>query len=109
MIWAVILHTQVLENYGDGEKPWWKPKGGESIWAYNLECEVMPNYSQHPAEVLEKIETRDSIHFIEMVRSVEIIPLEEAEERLAIKDDDYERYFDQVRQIRGGVHTYKPG
>ena len=40
---ALVIETQYYENYGDDVVPYWKPKGGTSLWIANVpeDCKAM--------------------------------------------------------------------
>jgi hypothetical protein len=112
---AIIAHTQVLENYGSPDKPHWKCKGGDAYYIANLVTD------QSSATVVQiagnlpparEVETRDSNMLIEYCRSFEAIDVAEAERRAAINvnDDDLDPdvYFSAVTR-RGHVETYRMG
>lgn len=108
---AVILHTQCLENYGSVGEPWWKCKGGMSVYVANIEGHVDKTMVLNglPNEVAE-VETRNSSMYIEYVKDVEFTSVEEAERRAAINMDDpclsHEEFFDAIYKL-DMINNYK--
>lgn len=109
--WAVIVYTQILENYGGKNHPWWKAKGGDAVWAMNI---VVPKDAhidnavvlEHmPENVRSILESRDNNDYIETIVDIAVISTGEAEMRKNIGDDS-EHYLSKIWEIRGGAQTY---
>lgn len=100
---ALILSTFCLENYGDAEKPWWKPKGGAEYWLCTVQGEFndMQLYNGF-SELVAKHCTRDSSHYIEMMRDIRLISVEEAE-RLCIETEEN---YDPCRKTATATTLY---
>ncbi len=108
MAQAVIIHTQVLENYGSPLEPYWKRKGGSSYYIANVEGEVdktmILNGLNH---IISEYEERRSCMVIETVGDVELTTVEDAEERslidrddIALDYDDYIRYVEKAPNVQ---------
>lgn len=89
---ALVVKTFALENYGDAEKPHWKRKCGSTTWVANVRGKPDFLRACNLAGVIQdaapNLETRNSTGFIEMVDSVEVLALAEAERRAAIDTRD---------------------
>lgn len=113
--YAIVAHTQVLENYGSAEQPHWKLKFGTSYWLADVEFAQ----DKTPEEAVEycgnlpnrgEIEIRNSAHTIEFIKSFEAISQEEACQRhfeINIEDEDistedYLRYLKRPRGVWSG-------
>jgi hypothetical protein len=110
---AIIAHTQVLENYGQPLKPYWKLKPGEALWVANLEIGSAKE-AQAVAlnmEPVRAVETRDNPMMIEYVTRIEAITVEEARRRANIDtsnpDIDTDTYFSAVKRADHYISTYK--
>ena len=109
--YAIIAHTQVIENKGEPLHPSWRLKGGTSHWLAN----VMACNGQQATAIanrlpeIHQLETRDSSMMIEYVTRFEAVTVEEARERAAIDPDSddisSEEYFRAIR-CRGYIETY---
>lgn len=104
--YAVIVETQVLENYGDAYKPHWKTKGGDTIWAFNFTSKKVPNEiqilnSRFPE--LDHIECRNSAMYIEFITNIRFISVYEAEIRSKINLLDPnltpDQFFNSIRKL----------
>ena len=101
--YAIIAHTQVLENYGDVERPHWKCKGGDAYWIANIITDRDAAGLEHAGINLPNIgaiECRNSCHLIEFVKSIEVVSVEEALRRESIDLNDFnltaDEYFSHV-------------
>lgn len=110
---AIIAHTFCLENYGEGDKPYWKRKGGDAYWIANFEGDRDERDIQQMAlnmPVARTVETRDSSGFIEMIDRIEVITVEEARKRAAVNrndpDIDCDTYFSFV-EVKHPIETYR--
>lgn len=85
-LFAIIAHTQVLENYGDAQKPYWKCKGGDAYWVANVFAKDAQTAELSGLNLpsTRTVETRSSTAFIEFVNRVEVVAVAEAERRCAI-------------------------
>jgi len=107
---AIIVHTQILENYGDSNKPYWKPKGGGTYWVGDLELMDEGAFKDKTfllngmRNAYSMVETRTSSMFIEIVNDIEAISLEEAEERSSIPLDTEDSYLFFRRITKLGNH-----
>ena len=104
--YAVIVDTQVLENYGDASKPHWKAKGGNTIWTFNVTSKKVPDETQilnSGLPELSHIECRNSAMYIEFITKIEFISVYEAEIRSKINLADpsltSEQFFNSIRKL----------
>lgn len=113
---AIIVHTQVLENYGDAEKPHWKLKPGEAYWVANVES-GFASYDLAPVARnlpnIDTVEQRDSNMWIEYVTRTEVVEVQEAVRRSSIRLEDCDPYnnlfFERVRKADGFECYSMPG
>ena len=114
-IFAIIAHTQVLENYGQPLTPYWKLKPGEAIWVANLEIASAKEAQAVALNMapVKWVETRDNPMMIEYVTRIEAVPVEEARRRAAIDtnapDIDTDTFFSAIRVADHYITTYKLG
>ena len=109
---AVVVHTQHYENYGEGDlnKTYFKPKGGEAVWCMTVEVPWSPTWEQDAKQaalncsLVNDIEERTG-GFLVFIRSIELMPLDEAEARAAIDiyADDIESdvYLSKIKRVDG--------
>jgi len=105
-LFAIIAHTQVLENYGDSQKPYWKCKGGDAYWVANVfakDAQTAQNMGLNVPST-RTVETRNSMGFIEFVNRIEVCDVIEATRRAAVDrtDDsiDPDVYFSFVQKAK---------
>lgn len=104
-IFAIIAHTQVLENYGTEDTPYWKPKLGSSYWIANIDAEHRDQAARSAGQLpsISNIETRNSTMLIEYVKQIDAISIDDAERRSKINRNDPniepETYFDFVERV----------
>jgi hypothetical protein len=114
-LFAIIAHTQVLENYGSPLQPRWKTKGGDAYWVANLEIGSAKEAQAVALNMdpVRGVETRDNPMMIEFVNRIEAITVEEARRRAAIDVNDPnidpDTYFSAVKRADHYITTYKLG
>lgn len=69
----LYIWTQVLENYGDSENPYWKAKGGGDYFVENIAAEDTAEYVDQLNTAIDYLEC-DSEYFREYVRGFKIVP-----------------------------------
>lgn len=74
----IIIGTQVLENYGDTQNPYWKPKGGSVYVVRDLTPNACLAMTNLPQEVVDHIEVRNE-GFEEYIRGWEFADDNEAD------------------------------
>lgn len=85
-----VIHTQVYENYGDVDTPYWKPKGGESIKVTNLPADISMSDVSKAAVVLEASEDMYTQHIVD----------------ISFEDDDYLSEFERSQLEYDGTIVY---
>jgi hypothetical protein len=61
-----VIHTQVYENYGEADAPYWKPKGGEQVKVTNLPAGISMFDLSRSAVVLEVGEPMFMQHVVDI-------------------------------------------
>ncbi len=87
----LLITTQVYENYGDAEKPYWKAKGGSDYVVKNFK-----GYTTTAVMVLRDQIEQDNEMFREYINDFHLV------------DDDYLTEFERSQLEYEGKITYGP-
>lgn len=89
----LLITTQVLENYGDADKPYWKAKGGDDYVVKNIDL----------------VKFDDVAHLVDSFRSEVEINTEYYREHIigwSIEADDYLTQFERDQMRYEGKITF---
>ena len=82
----LLITTQVYENYGDADQPYWKPKGGSDYVVKNFKGNRRPSVADSATEAVMALRSRieqDNEYFRETIID------------FAVVADDYLTEFEQ--------------